>query len=352
MKQRTIIKKELADIAEKYGDERRTRVVKGGAKVISVEDLIPDEEQTLVLTQGGYIKRTNPSEYKKQKRGGVGVVDLNTKDEDFVTRFLTASTHSDLLFFTDQGKVYQTKMYDVPEGRRATKGKSVANFLPLVAEERITSVLEMPKEVKKSDGVSIMMVTKEGTVKKVAAENFFDVRRSGIIAINLSKGDQLVSVNFVEKKDTVIVTTEKGQSIHFNEGDVRAMGRSAAGVRGMKLAAGDVVIASDSISHTLNKAVLLTVTENGYGKKTDIKEYKVQKRGGSGVKAAAVTTKTGKLMTAVVVTVDEAEVVAMSKKGQVIRVDVSEIPQHGRTTQGVKVMRLRSGDSVVALICL
>ncbi len=352
-KQRTIIKKELSDISEKYGDERRTKVIKGSAKVISVEDLIPDEEQTLVLTKGGYIKRTNPSEYKKQKRGGVGVIDLNTKDEDFVTHFLTASTHSDLLFFTDQGKVYQTKMYDVPEGKKATKGKSVMNFLPIASEEKITSVLEMPKEIKKSDGLSIMMVTKDGKAKRTQAPAFYDVRRSGIIAIKLSKGDQLVSAHLVSPKDTTLVSTSGGVSIHFRADDVREMGRGASGVRVMKVAKDDFVISSQTI-HEENKkvTVLLTVSENGYGKKTHISEYKVQKRGGSGIKTATINKKTGRLITAVAVTVEDAELIAMSKKGQVIRVDVSEIPDLGRLTQGVRVMRLRAGDLLAASICL
>jgi len=351
-KQETIIKKELADIAEKYGDERRTKVVKGGVRAISPEDLIPDEEQTLVLTEGGYIKRTNPSEYKKQKRGGVGVVDLNTKEEDFVTRFLTARTHSDLLFFSDQGKVYQTKMYDVPEGKRATRGKSVMNFLPLQDGERITSVLPMTKEVRGQEGLFVLMTTKGGMIKKVRAENFHDVRRSGIIAVKLTKGDQLVSASWVTSKDTVIMTTAKGQSIHFTAGDVRDMGRGAGGVRGMKLKKDDYIISAQQVPYDAKDSVLVTVSENGYGKRTALGEFKVQKRGGSGIKTATVNTKTGSLISAVVVTVGEAELIAMSKKGQVIRCDVSEVPKLGRQTQGVRIMKLKSGDGIAALICL
>lgn len=351
-KQETIIKKELSDISEKYGDDRRTKVMKGTAKTIAPEDLVPDEEQTLVLTEGGYIKRTNPAEYKKQKRGGVGVIDLNTKEEDFVTRFLTASTHSDLLFFSDQGKVYQTKMYDVPEGKRATRGKSIMNFLPLASDERITSILPMPKEVKEKDDLSVLMFTKEGTVKKVMAENFHDVRRSGIIAIKLSKGDLLVAADLITKGDTVIVTSGKGQSIRFKESDVREMGRAAGGVRGIKLSKDDYVISGHTISSNLKDALVLTISENGYGKRTAVDEFKIQKRGGSGIKTATVNAKTGKIMGAVVISQTEEELICMSKKGQVIRSEVTEVPQLGRSTQGVRIMKLRAGDSIAALICL
>ena len=346
-----IIKTESAEIKEKYGDERRTKIIKGGAKIMSVEDLIPDEENALVLTAGGYIKRTNPDEFRKQKRGGVGVVDLDTKEEDFVTMLLITSTHSDLLFFTDKGKAYQTKMYDIPEGRRATKGKNVMNFLPLSEGEKITSILPMPKEVKKSEA-SLMMVTKMGVAKKCAAASFHDVRMSGIIAIKLDAGDALVSASFVNKKDTVIVVTSKGQSIHFKESDIREMGRTAMGVRGMKLGKGDVVISAETVPNTLNSATLMVISQNGYGKCTDIDEYKIQNRGGSGIKTANVTAKTGPIISAKLFASEDAEIVAISKKSQVIRVDAKEIPVLGRQTQGVRVMKLRDGDSIASLICL
>jgi len=346
-----IIKDECKEIKEKYGDERRTRIIKGGVQVLSVEDLIPDEENALVLTAGGYIKRTNPDEFRKQKRGGVGVVDMDTKEEDFVTNLLIGSTHSDLLFFTDKGKAYQTKMYDIPEGRRATRGKSVMNFLPLSEGEKITSILPMPKEVKKSES-SLMMVTKYGVAKKVATSSFHDVRISGIIAIKLDDGDSLISAGFVHKKDTVVVVTAKGQSIHFKESDIREMGRTAMGVRGIKLGKGDEVITAETVPHELNSGTLMVISENGYGKRTDIDEYKVQNRGGSGIKTAKVTPKTGKLISAKLFSDEDAEVVAISKKSQVIRVDSKEIPTLGRQTQGVRVMKLREGDSIASLICL
>jgi DNA gyrase subunit A len=343
------IKYELVEIIKKYGDERRTKIVRSGVKSISVEDIVPDEESVLVQTAGGYIKRTNPSEYKKQKRGGVGVVDLNTKEEDFVTTFLTASTHSDLLFFSDKGKAYQIKMYDVPEGKRATKGKSIMNFLSLTQDEKVTSVLPMPKSAKENS-LSLLMITKHGSAKKVAAESFYDVRRSGLIAITLGKGDELISVSFVEKGDQAIVVTGNGKSIRFKESDIRTMGRTASGVRVIKLSKGDMVIGASVIKKSDISAEVLVLSATGYGKRTKLKEYKVQKRGGSGIKTAKTSAKTGSIIAARIAT--EGEIVAVSKKGQVIRVDINEIPSLGRQTQGVRIMKLRAGDSIASLICL
>ncbi|OHB10719.1 MAG: DNA gyrase subunit A [Candidatus Zambryskibacteria bacterium RIFCSPLOWO2_02_FULL_44_12b] len=346
-----VVKNELADIKTKYGDERRTKVIKGGVKVLSVEDLVPEEDNALVLTSGGYIKRTNPGEYKRQKRGGVGVVDLDTKEEDFVTNFLTASTHDDLLFFTDKGKVYQIKMYDVPEGKRATRGKSVMNFISLSDDEKVTSILAMPKGKKGIEG-ALFMVTENGTAKKVSAKSFQDVRSSGIIAIKLASGDRLITVELVEKGDDVSIVTKKGQSIRFKESAIREMGRSAGGVRGIKLGKGDVVIGAHVIRPEWKAGHLLVISANGYGKRTELSEYKVQGRGGSGILTSKVTSKTGQVITSQVVTDEESEVIAISKKSQVVRVDLKEIPVLGRQTQGVRVMKLREGDSIASLICL
>jgi DNA gyrase subunit A len=345
-----LIKKELTDIRAKYADERRTKIIKHGVKNISVEDLVPDDDSVLVLTKGGYIKRTNPDEYKQQKRGGVGVVDLNTKDEDFVQIFLHTTTHSDLLFFTNKGKAYKIKMYEIPEGKRATRGKSIMNFISLSPEESISSVLAMPKESKKND-LSIMMVTGQGVAKKVDAASFHDVRRSGIIAIKLHDNDNLVSASFVKKDDDTVVVTTEGQSIRFKEKDIREMGRNAAGVRAIKLGKKDAVIAALTVSKEFANNNLLVFSENGYGKQTPLEEYKIQNRGGSGIKTAKVTDKIGKIMSAAIVTDETNEVVAMSQKGQVIRVDVDEIPILGRQTQGVRVMKLRDGDKIATMIC-
>ena len=347
-----LVKSELLEIAEKYGDDRRTKIVKGGVKMMSQEDLIPDDESVLVMTAGGYVKRTNPDEYRTQKRGGVGVVDLNTKEEDVVTSLITTSAHSDLLFFTDKGKVYQSKMYEIPEGRRATKGKSIMNFLSMSAEERVTSVLAVRKEEWTGEW-SLMMVTKQGVAKKSDAAAFKDVRRSGLIAITLRDDDSLITAMFIGKGDEASLVTEKGQAIRFKESDVREMGRTASGVTAMKLGKGDVIVSADVIKKGSKDMEILVVTEHGYGKTTPIKEYKVQKRGGSGIKTAKVTDKTGTIVGANVIGGEErtdGELVIMSKKGQVIKLALKDVPTLGRQTQGVRVMKMRAGDSIASIV--
>ena len=347
-----IIKDELAEVSDKFGDDRRTKIVKGGVKQINPEDLIPDEESVLVLTKGGYVKRTNPAEYKVQKRGGVGVVDLNTKEEDVVTTLLTTSSHSDLLFFTDAGKVYQSKMYEIPEGRRATKGKSIMNFLPLTSEERVTSVLAVRKEDWEGDW-SLMMVTRNGVVKKSDAAAFKDVRRSGLIAITLKGDDSLIAAQFVGAGDEVSLITKLGQAIRFNESDIRQMGRTAAGVTGMKLGAKDRIMSADVLKKGSTDREILVVTENGFGKTTPAKEYKVQKRGGSGIKTVKVTDKTGPVVRGIIITGEErveGELVIMSKKGQVIKLPLKQVPTLKRDTQGVKVMKMRAGDAIASVV--
>ena len=349
-----IIKDELEEIKNKYGDERRTKIVKHKAKEFNPEDLIAEKEEVLVFTKGGYVKRTDPDEFRTQKRGGVGVVDMNTKEEDFVTMSLTTSTHSDLLFFTDKGKAYQIKMYELPEGKRATRGKSIVNFLQLGSDEKVTSILPMTKEVKagkrdaQTANVSLMMITKNGTVKKSSSESFTDVRRSGLIAIRLEEGDELLASLFVTGEDSVILTTQNGQSIRFSHDDVREMGRTAAGVIGMKLDKGDTIVAADKILGGAKGTELLIMTANGYGKKTKLSEYKIQHRGGSGIKTVKVTEKTGKLIVARVVTSEIKELIVVSKASQVIRTELSSIPTLGRDTQGVRVMKMRESDSIAS----
>ena len=354
-----VVKRELEDLAEKYGDDRRTRIVRGGVQNISAEDLVPDEESMLLLTQDGYVKRTNPNEYRKQKRGGVGVVDIATKEEDVVTHFLVTNAHSDLLFFTDFGKAYQLKMYEIPEGRRATKGKSIMNFLALAGEEKVTSILPVPKGAE-LDASSVVFVTEAGVVKRVAARSFSDVRRSGIIAINLKKDDKLVSANFAANGDTVSIVTSKGQSIRFDAEDVREMGRTAGGVRGISVKKGDRVVSAEIIPGEAKGASLLVIMSKGYGKCTKISEYKIQGRGGSGIKTAAVTPKTGEIIGAKVITglptqssdLTGEELVIVSKKGQVIRTSIAEIPSLSRATQGVRIMKMRDGDSIASMAAL
>jgi len=345
------IKDELEDVKKRFGDERRTKVIKGPASNISVEDLIPNESATLVLTRGGYIKRSKPDVYRVQKRGGKGVIDLATKEEDSVKILLQANTHDDLLFFTDKGKVYKTKMYDLPEGKRATKGKSIVNFLPVDSNEKVTSILVVPKG-SSNEEKNIAMVTKNGMIKKVSASHFEDVRRSGIIAIKLKKDDELWWTHLVSKSDHIILVTSKGQSIRFKESDVRVMGRTAAGVKAIRLKSGDELVGSDVISSKEKDALILTISKKGFGKRTKINKYRVQKRGGSGIKTAKITEKTGPLSAAKVVWPDFEEIIAISQKGQILRTRLNEIAKSGRQTQGVKIMSMRSGDGIASITCL
>ena len=359
-KMMTVIKSEIEDVVKKYGDDRSTKIIKGAAGVINIEDLVPDEEQVMVLTAGGYVKRTNPEEYKHQKRGGVGVVDLNTKEEDFVTSFLTTSSHSDLLFFTDLGKAYQIKMYELPEGKRSTKGKAVVNFLSISDSEKVTSVLPMrlSAHAGKNDKVverSLYMITRQGVAKKVDATAFHDVRRSGLIAMRLDKGDELIAALLVDRGDEILLTSQSGQAIRFKESDIRAMGRTAGGVRAMKLSGSDIIVGANVVKKGDTSAEVLVVTRNGYGKTTPVGEYKLQKRGGSGIKTVKVTPKTGQLIAASIVSKDaevSPEIVVVSKKGQVIRTDLTEIPSLSRSTQGVRIMKLRDGDQIASFVCL
>ena len=279
---------------------------------------------------------------------------MSTKEEDVVTHFLVASAHADLLFFTDYGKAYQVKMYDIPEGRRATKGKSIMNFLPLAADEKVTSVLAVPKGAAR-EAMSVVFVTDEGVVKKTAAASFADVRRSGIIAISLKGKDKLVSAHLAQDGDSISIVTAKGQSIRFDEGDVRAMGRTAAGVRGMSVRKGDQVVSAEVVSAGDKNAALLVIMSKGYGKKTEMDEYKIQGRGGSGIKTAEVTAKTGEIIGAKILAgeaLKEEEIVVISKKGQVIRCKADEIPSLSRATQGVRIMKMREGDSIASMVAL
>ncbi len=347
-----VVKKELEEVKEAFGDKRRTKVVAGAVGVMSDEDLIPDEETVLVYTKGGYVKRTDPEEYRMQKRGGVGSMDVEVKEEDFVTHLLSATTHNDLLFFTDRGRAYQIKMFDIPEGKRATRGKSIQNFLQLSDNEKITSILAMPKDIKNAHKHSMYLITKLGQAKRVAMDSFTDVRRSGILAIGLDAGDELLSANFVEVGDSVILTSREGQSIRFDQDDIRVMGRAAGGVRAMNLDKSDRLVSADVIKKGDKTAEILVMTANGYGKKTPEDEYKIQNRGGSGIKTVKVTDKTGELICAKVITPEIEQIIAMSKKSQVIKIDAHTVPSLGRDTQGVRIMKPREGDSLASLTLL
>ena len=347
-----VVKKELLEMREKYGDERKTKVVKSSPREFSDEDLIADEEVMVVVTRGGYIKRIKPESYRVQKRGGKGLIGMETKEEDVVEHLLTCSTHANLLFFTDAGKVYQVRAYEIPEGTRVSKGKAIFNFLSLSQQEQVNSILAVDMKANNNNSF-IVMITKDGIIKKVEASSFDNVRRSGLIAITLKGQDSLRWAKLTEGQDELILVTQKGQSVRFSEKDVRPMGRQASGVHAIKLKKGDAVVGMGALSkEQIASGKLLVVMENGYGKQTDIKQFKKQRRGGSGIKCAKITSKTGDTVGAEIIDQEVEEIVAISRKGQVIRTPLSAIPVLGRATQGVRIMRMDSGDGVASITTL
>ncbi len=362
-KVKEIVKKELKEIKEKFGDERKTKIYLHKIGEIAEEDLIPKEETIITLTQGGYIKRINPRTYKIQKRGGKGILGMKTMQDDTVSHFISANTHDFLLFFTDSGKVFRTPVYEIPEGARVARGRGLLNFLEVASEEKILNLLPLGKEDIEGGVKYLIMVTKDGIIKKTTLEEFENVRKSGLIAITLKEGDALRKVQKSSGNDDVILVTKKGISIRFKEKDLRPMGRSAAGVKGIRLKRGDEVIGMDVIKSksplfthskdqkTKSKECLLVVTEKGYGKKSDLKEYRLQGRGGSGIKTAKTTPKTGDLIASMALNGEEEDLIVISQKGQVIRTKISSIPKLGRATQGVRIMRLEE-DKVASATCI
>lgn len=350
-----VIKEELTRVKDTYGDERKTKVVKTSPKELSDEDLIPEEEAIIVLTRGGYIKRMKPEGYRMQKRGGKGLIGIETKEEDVVEHLISCSTHASLLFFTNTGKVYQTAAYEIPEGTRTAKGKVIFNFLSMGQEERVTSLLPVPR-TKKGDATGyIVMITKHGIIKKVEASSFENVRRSGLIAITLRKDDGLRWVRATTGGDELILASAKGQAIRFSEKDVRPMGRTATGVTAMRLKKDDEIVGMDIIENSKvknQKSKLLVMMENGFGKQTPVGQYKKQRRGGSGMKTANVTPKTGRVINARIIGDEEEDLIAISRKGQVIRTTLNTIPTLSRATQGVRIMKMGSGDSVASITTL
>jgi len=348
-----IIRDDLAHLKDKYGDERRTKIVPHAVDKFSMEDLIPDESTIIMVTQDGYIKRLAPETFKTQARGGKGVIGLTTKEEDIVEHFFTSSTHADILFFTTTGRVFKLKAYEVPQASRTAKGQAVVNFLQLSPGERVTAVRFLEKL---KDKKYLVMATKFGLIKKVAIEQFTNVRRSGLIAIKLKEGDLLNWVRMSTGNDDIMLVTKLGQAIRFKESDVRPMGRTAAGVRGLRLKKDDevvgmVVVSSKKLSKT---SQLLIVMENGYGKRTDLHHYKIQKRGGSGIKTGKITSKTGQIVAAHLMDLanlpedEKGDLIVISDKGQVIRLPVKSVSVLGRDTQGVKIMRFKEQDDKVA----
>jgi len=345
-----LIKGELNEIREKYSDERRTKVYRNAIGEFSQEDLIPSEEVIVTITKEGYIKRMSPQIYHVQHRGGKGVIGATMKEEDVVEHFFTTNTHNNLLFFTNLGRVFQTKAYDIPASTRTAKGQAIVNFLQLSQEEDVTAVVSLAS---KEEIKFLVMATKNGIIKKTEIEEFSNVRRSGLIAINLKKGDELRWVKPSSGSDEITVVAFNGQSIRFKEKDIRSMGRNASGVTAMRLKPSIEVVSMDVIpaSKAKGNRYILTVTENGFGKMSDLKFYKVQRRSGSGIKTAIINNKTGKLIGAreIEESVIEKDLIIVSRKGQIIRIPISSIAKSGRATQGVRIMRLDSSDKIASI---
>lgn len=342
-----VIKDELRQVKEKYGDQRRTKVIKSPLKELGEEELVPEEDSLFMLTRGGYIKRMQPEGIRSQKRGGKGLVGMATKEEDIVTQFFLANTHDSLLFFTNSGKVFQTKGYEVPETSRQSKGKAIVNFLQVAPSDLITAVVPISKDQR---GTYLFMITANGVVKKVDMDSFSQVRRTGMVAIKLKGDDELKWVLSTSGKDQVMLVISGGNAIRFKENDVRPMGRTASGVIGIRIEKGERVVGADVVPAGIEKGLhILIVTENGYGKRSDLKFYKVQNRGGRGIMTAKVTPKTGKVVSAHIVSEDNKELVAVSRKGQVIRTQIESISILGRATQGVRVMKLESSDGLASV---
>lgn len=342
-----VIKEEFKEVREKYGDERRTKVVKSALKELGDEELVPEEDSLFMLTHGGYIKRMQPEDIKSQKRGGKGLIGMATKEEDIVTQFFLANTHDSLLFFTNSGKVFHTKGYEVPETSRQSKGKAIVNFLQVSPSDVITAVVPIPKDQK---GAYLFMITANGVVKKVAMDSFSQVRKSGMVAIKLKDSDELKWVLSTSGKDQVMLVTSGGNAIRFKENDVRPMGRAASGVIGIRLEKNEKIVGADVVPSGIEKGLqILVVMENGYGKRTDVRFYKVQNRGGRGIMTANVTTKTGKVVSAHIVSEENKELVAVSRRGQVIRTQIEQISVLGRATQGVRIMKLESNDGLASV---
>lgn len=342
-----VIYDELSDLRTRYGDERKTKVVAHGLKEFHEEDLIPQEEVIITLSQSGYIKRLLPTAFRAQHRGGKGLIGSDVAEEDFLSEFISADTHDNILFFTNHGRVFQTKVYEIPEASRTSKGKPIHNFLEIPTDERVSAVICYGKD---SKGY-LVMATRQGLVKKTALEDFGNIRRTGIIAIGLKGDDQLYDVSLSTGSDEILLTTTAGAGIRFKESQIRPMGRTAAGVHGIRLRNKDTVSSLSIIPKGVKDARLLTVMAHGYGKQTVISEYKTQNRGGSGVRAAKITPKTGPLMSGHLVSA-ETELFALSLKGQIIRTELSSIRQASRATQGVRIMNLNEGDSLMGVICL
>lgn len=340
-----IIKEELLEMKDKYGDERKSKIINHELGKFSDEELIPEEESVILLTTENYIKRTLLTDYRRQNRGGKGKRGMTTKDQDIIDQLIPASTHDWLLFFTNRGRVFRLKAYEVPAASLQAKGVAAVNLLQLQPEEKITSIIKL--EQNSSSDNYLFMATVKGTVKKTALSDFANIRTNGLNAINLDEGDELRWVQKTNGQSDIIISTSAGQAVRFNEKDVRGMGRAARGVRGVRLRPNDSVVGMDIATSSSQR--LLVVSANGYGKSTKVANFEVKKRGGIGVKAAVVTSKTGPIVSVQTLPEEVTDALMISSNGQTIRISVKEIPTLGRTTQGVRIMKLTNGDSVASV---
>lgn len=338
-----IIKDELLALQKQFGDERRTKIIPNELGKMSDEDLVPDEQVVVTLTSANYIKRSQIAEYKKQGRGGKGRRGMSTREEDVIEHVVNASTHDFLLFFTNRGRVFRLKTYEVPTASLNAKGIALVNLLQLQPEERVSSIINVSKQ---TSGGHLLMCTVRGVVKKTAFEAYQNVRQSGLIAINLDDGDELRWIRMTNGDNEVLISTADGQAIRFHEKDVRPMGRVSRGVRGIRLRSGDQVIGMDIVEKGV---YIFVISQLGYGKRTNIDQFTAHARGGVGIRSAVVNNKTGKLIGVKALKDDSQELILISAQGQTIRLGLKDIPALGRATQGVRIMRLNDGDQVVSL---
>lgn len=340
-----IIKKELTELKQKLGDERKTRIINHDLGKFSDEELIPEEDSVILLTNENYIKRTLVSDYRKQHRGGKGKRGMTTKEEDVIEQLIPAGSHDILYFFTNKGRVFRLKAYEVPMASLVAKGVAAVNLLQLQPEEKITSIIGQKKEDSGEDGY-LFMATKKGTVKKTPLKDYSNIRTNGLIAIKLDDDDELCWIQKTSGNDSILISTSAGQAIRFDEKDVRSMGRTARGVRGVRLRPKDIVVGMDIAR---DDAKLMVISQNGYGKLTKISNFPSHKRGGVGIKAAVVNDKTGPIISVKTILDDSSELIMISSKGQTIRVGINTISVMGRTTQGVKIMSLSGEDTVASI---
>lgn len=347
MKMLTVIKDEIKEIKKEYGDERRTRVYTAKADEFSEEDLIQNEPTVITVTKTGYIKRQSLASFKTQKRGGKGIMGMTTKEDDIIDHILFSQTHEYILFFTNKGKVYQTRVFEIPESSRIAKGQAIANLLNTESGETISSILTYNPQQKESKEF-VMLATRKGEVKKTKLSEFANIRKNGIIAIKIPELDSLTWARFTSGDDEVLLVTANGKIICFNESQIRPTGRSSMGVRGIRLIGDDIVVGVDVISKEDKAANLLVIAENGLGKKTRVDSFKNQNRGGQGVRVANINDKTGKIVYSAVLPADGKEIIMTSQKGQVVKIDIDSIPLLSRNAQGVILMRFSKKNDKVA----